>query len=158
VIPDRHIPTLILPTLIPITLKLKLPLLPILNRDTTPTLSRLLVLKRLQRVSSTTDTIKTTILLDRHCLLRPLTTVVLLSFNQLYLLLPNNLLPRCLPTILPHHLRLRTESTEVLLSVVTRQQCKFLWSFVSSISSPTRSFHHLLFTSTLCCSKQKDRR
>jgi hypothetical protein len=156
VIPDRHIPTLILPTLIPITLKL--PLLPILNRDTTPTLSRLLVLKRLQRVSSTTDTIKTTILLDRHCLLRPLTTVVLLSFNQLYLLLLNNLLPRCLPTILPHHLRLRTESTEILLSVVTRQRCKFLWSFVSFISSPTRSFHHRLFTSTLCCSKQKDRR
>jgi hypothetical protein len=31
-----------------------------------------------------------------------------------------------LPTILPHHLRLHTGSTEGLLLVVTRQQCKFL--------------------------------
>ena len=152
-IPDRHIPTLILPTLIPITLKL--PLLPILNRDTTPTLSHLLVLKRLQRVSSITDTIKTTILLDRHCLLHPPTTAVLLSFNKLYLLLLNNLPPRCLPTILPHHLRLRTGSTEVLLLVVTRQHCKFLWPFVFFhiifVSSSIIHLHCLLF-------KQKDRR
>jgi len=156
VILDRHIPTLILPTLIPITLKL--PLLPILNRDTTPTLSRLLVLKRLQRVSSTTDTTKTIILLDRHCLLRPLTTAVLLSFNQLYLLLLSNPLLRCLPTILPHRLRLRTELMEVLLSVVTRQQCKSLWPFVSFhnisnsiVLSPSVHLH-------FCTFRQKDRR
>ena len=140
-IPDRHIPTLILPTLIPITLKL--PLLPILNRDTTPTLSRLLVLKRLQRVSSTTDTTKTTILLNRHCLLRPLTTAVLLSFNQLYLLLLSNPLLRCQPTILLHRLRLRTESMEVLLLIATRQPCKSFGSFVSYYL-----IYHLLVSSS----------
>lgn len=155
-IPDRHIPTLILPTSIPHSLKL--PLLPILSSDTTPTLSRLLVLKRLQRVSSTTDTIKTTILPARHCLLRPLATAVLLSSNQLYLPLLNSLPLRCLPTILPHRLRLRTVSTEVLLSVATRQLCE-------SFGLLSFSLHHLIDRFITYCprpplhaSKQKDRR